>query len=45
MSNWEKDYEAEQRERERNQELKRHNDLLDRHSIQQRLASEEKIDF
>ena len=42
MSNWEKDYEAEQRERERNQELKRHNDLLDRHSIQQRLASEEK---
>ena len=42
MSNWEKDYEAAQRERERNQELKRHNDLLDRHSIQQRLASEEK---
>ena len=42
MSNWEKDYEAAQREQERNQELKRHNDLLDRHSIQQRLASEEK---
>ena len=42
MSNWEKEYEASQREQERNQELKRHNDLLDRHSIQQRLASEEK---
>ena len=42
MSNWEKEYEAAQREQERNQELKRHNDLLDRHSIQQRLASEEK---
>ena len=42
MSNWEKDYEAAQRERERNQELKRHNDLLDRQTIQQRLASEEK---
>ena len=42
MSNWEKDYDAAQREQERNQELKRHNDLLDRHSIQQRLASEEK---
>ena len=42
MSNWEKDYDAAQREQERNQELRRHNDLLDRHSIQQRLASEEK---
>lgn len=42
MSNWEKDYDAAQREQERNQELKRHNDLLDRHSTQQRLASEEK---
>ena len=42
MSNWEKDYEAAQREQERNQQLKRQNDLLNRQTIQQRLASEEK---